>query len=493
MTSPPAPLEEGRAYASAAISVLLELFHDDGTRLNRVVETFQVVDTRVRRSISLTLTLPDVEFDSETPLLIPVTRLQRGLLIDNLDVEDATGRSLPVVSRAETRALSRLLLQAEFDRVWSELAQTDSPVGIALAHSEPVRMVLRAVRRMLSDIPTASLAEAEVYVLVVMGDGQQKGPGQFVRWLLEDIPAVGRVETDMLAVDAVLGHEDVRRGVEFFLHGTLKLVELRGVVPGQKLVLKYAYDSRFQNTESKSLNRLLGQRPYTFRFDTPLAFAAPSYHVRMQAPDGHYCVAQTFEVRVGGTETGDGSDSGHDGSPKFEPWDHEYETSSDPGLPYAHLYVSGLNAEAEETVNLNARLQFFEVPPGQTGSAFVVSLLVTVLLVAMAAAFDQVVRSGESGALFLAVVGAVAVWMRPTFDSGKLLQAPLSAKVGVMTAGGVALLGALDLVLASTVQSLEGAGLWAARSGMWTLGAVALAVSVELGRRVLRARRTSPV
>jgi len=458
-----------REYDEATLGTLLALVRDPSW-IERIVETFNVDRTSVRRSVSLSLTLPKLRFDEKTALLVPVTQVQRDVLVDNLDVEDASGRSLPVLSRIETHQLYGVLIEAAFNTAFAlregvvEEQRRDEPGDFE-------RLLMTRAKASLSRIPVVPQEEATRIFRALFSDE---------KWA-DTEPVFARIHDNA----------NLRALAAFFSSNTIKIAELRGVVPGERLVLKYSYDAYYENTESKTLSRVFGQRPYTFHIPTPLAFVAPSYHVRMRAPDSHYCAGQRFDVRLSTLD--DPSSRPPQRRPpkaKFVPWTAAYETSHDQGLPYAHLYVN--DAIALERENVYTWLQFFEFPPGQQGVAFGFAALATVLFAAIGATFGRVVHHVEGGALFLAVVGAAAVWMRPTFDSQRLLQAPLSAKVGLVLTGALGLLAALDLVLCSSLQT-SGNGLSAGRAAMLALGAVALTVTVDLGRRVWKKQRMGPI
>ena len=163
--------------------------------------------------------------------------------------------------------------------------------------------------------------------------------------------------------------------------------------------------------------------------------------------------------------------------------------SEAPGLPYAHMWVSDLPGHSR--VALNVRLVFFEFPPGHIERALSLSLLNACLMVALSVVYGSVARHAEIGALFLAGVGVVAVWLRPGFESDKLLQAPLSAKVGLAVTGGSALLGGLDFAIAAAGPH-DGTAVWVGRAFMIVLTIVALVVVITLGRKLRRSFRDFP-
>jgi hypothetical protein len=468
-SAPPVAPTPSRDYASPIVTepqleVLFDIVRNQGRWLHRIVETFEVEETRVRRSVSLTMTVPNARFGRATRLLVPVMPARRGQLIDNLDVEDGTSRALPVLSRAESEGLCSLIIDSEFERLLTRIGHHDE-VGNAATE-------LTEVRDTLASLPFLDTGEGEKVLKAVFHDPRPRS----------------------MPLKRVIIEPTLKEVATFFVYVGLKFVELTNVRPGERVIIKYSYDSRYYNTESTSRSRLLGQRPYTFRFETPLAFLAPSYHVRMQAPDGHYCFSQSFEIPQGGTTTsspirGVAMDAANEPSTQnaFTRLEDDYEHSSAHGLPYAHLYVTHL--DQKPVVNLTARLKFFEFPPGQTGRAFSGATVVALILIAIAGIYGHVVRNVGDGALFLALLGVVALWMRPSFDPDRLLQAPLSARLGLSACGVLALVGALDLVLVSSVDDLSGGAMWAGRIAMWVCALVASSLAYFLGKRVVRAHR----
>jgi hypothetical protein len=464
-------------FSAESKATFLELLNREPTWTNRIIETFDVRGTSVHRSVSLTVSLPDLSNGPEQ-LLFPITQVVRGVLVDNLDVENGIGQPIPVLSRIESRQLFSELLAVVFDRVMTR-STTPQLTNVDL-------VLARRIRAMITALPIEPVHDAQKLYNAVFLD---------------------RVFATMSAtIDRVVEDSELRQWANFFTNNAIKVGELSELTGNMRYVIKYSYDSRYDNTEARSINRLFGQRPYTFRFYTPLAFVAPSYHVRMLAPAGHYCAAEDFEVlKYVGQPKAVGrlkriGTAIHDRiwpldqerlSVEFIRWDAPYEKSQGLGLPYAHLYVNELSPAAPRS--LVARLQFFEYPPGQQGSAFAFLFLMSTILLAVSLAFRPLVSHGENSALFLALLGAVAVWMRPGFESERLLQAPLSAKLGFLFCGAFGLASALDLILCASLQPLGDGELLVGRVVMYLLCFFSSVGTIWIGHRVIAKIRSGPV
>lgn len=464
------PSAFARKYDANAINIALELFLRRPDWIHRIVETASITENRLHRAVSLTMTVPEVVQSAERPsrrnplrataLVLPIMRVQRGHMLDNLDITDSGGSSLPVLSQDEDKALARMMLESLFNQATAD--ERLDPEELWDARNE------------LGRIPYLSQVAA------------------FRRYesLLSDHARPTRL-TELLRAQ-----EGLVALAYFLCFNFLTSIEIKAC-PLDELVIKYAYDVRYterfrQNdhpTEHvyERVRQLVGQRPYSFLVETKLAFDVPSYHFRMASPEGHYCNRQYFlgppsvEYSTGGE------------TPRRQPWVEpagvHYSGSEERGMPYAHLFVHGLNKHARFA--LDARTIFYESPPGSIGTAFIAALIASSFLVITAFDHNSFAQHADPVALLLALGGAGTLWLRPNFVQTALLQAPLAARLGLLGTGLTTLGAALELLVVGAAAPLSPGALTLSAIVIATLTGIQIAILAVLAKRLVRAYRAA--
>ncbi len=443
-------------FSSEALRIALALFYNKAQLVHRLTETVDIVETRLRRTVSVSMTIPysgttgPTEPPKHSRLVIPLLTVRRGHLLDNFDVADGCGCSVPVLSQDENKRVARLLLESRFDSLAKK-----SPAGF----------------------PEDQLSELKKLVLSI----PQLPPDQAEALWADLFEGTGGLE---LADYAFILHDNgLCRLSSFFCRSYLTSVELTAA-PSDLLILKYSYDSgydrkytpRDQANLTERFRRKIRQRPYSFAFDAALAFTVPSYHFLMAAPEGHYCSRQSI--------LGSDLPSGPvlDASPKpYGDWpipsDVQVKKSADLGMPYAHLYIYGLIRHATPTRDVTARVVFYEIPPGATGFAFLFALATAVSCAVLTIFFRQVSTESGLAAIFLSLIGVAALWLRPTLDRVNLLQAPLSARVGLFITGSSVIAAALCLIVAASFHAVKGVSYWVPQGIMIAVSVVMVVLS----------------
>ena len=329
MTQP--PLTD--RYNTEVISSYLTLFHSHADHVHRVTDTIQVEGNTLRRSITLDLTVPagkeliqsarsdahpDLQVSRGQISLIPIMRARRGRLFDNLDVRDASGRALPVLSQAENKALASALLETEF--------REGASGGLdVLTLAWRAASTIAAIPYL---VPSTAVWVYERYF---------KSPQTLARF-------------------GITG-EDWRRLNElasFFCDRFLITAELEAA-PLDRVLLKYSYDNMYredpqfieeedQEPPASGLRRILGQSPYSFRIRVPMAFIAQSYHFRMEAPAKSYCARQYFVADNEDAKPAVGQTTPN-ALARWHPTPSrrvQSRRTQAPAPTYAHLYVNGL-------------------------------------------------------------------------------------------------------------------------------------------------------
>jgi hypothetical protein len=473
-------------YSNEAFAVLAELFDDSATWTNRIAETVELREDSIRRSVTVSLTIPSVSEGDDgvrqairaapviapllqtlgpwfegTPeglpvrtFLVPLMLAQRGVLLDDFDVKDESGLRVPVLSQDENKMVASLLIEAAFKvSIRSLTVKTDED-----------RLTVNHLREVLALVPELDPAASRQAYDMVFGESAIRGDDVF---------------------DHVRNDQTLERIVRFFAQSFLRIVEIQAS-EGDRTVLSYAYDSPWE-----AANRItpwdrwrtwVGQRPYSFRFPVPLAFRSRSYHFRMRAPRASYCNRAEF-VAPG--------EEAHGGTRRYRQWTPPVGVqvkSEERGLPYAHLYVHGLAEEGPQP--LFARVVFYERPPGSLGATLLFSTLGAATILVTAVAYQHVVLHADLFALLLAIPAAAALWLGPLFDTSDLVQAPLAARMGALSAGILAYGAALQVVIAGAF-GLTG---WISWTFMWVLWVLpSLYVVFYVGVRLRNGVRRSAV
>jgi hypothetical protein len=223
---------------------LARLALDPSAWINRRVERVTYLDeSTVRRFISVDFTVPSGPTDASVAVdFVPLALFAKEKLT-NFDLRDGQGAALPMLTAAENGRLSSGIL----------LAVAQARLGLdfdSLSEKYIPRLVFSTAM---------NESERELALARILQPGTAAG-----QRILE------HPELTTLAVD--------------FADNFMLYLPMTGNTPGQRLVVKIAYDSpRNAPRVSGALERL-GWRPATDGFDVPPTGYGASYHFELEAP-----------------------------------------------------------------------------------------------------------------------------------------------------------------------------------------------------------------
>jgi hypothetical protein len=456
----------GSRYSALARASAMLILLKPRRWIHRVVESFEVDNFTVRQQVSLHMTLP---FGRGTPelqgserpgaeaqdLVVPILTVQRGKLIDNLDVFDASDRSLPVLSHGEHQEFSQRILEV-------------------LAIAESGRSETTALKDLSRDAVEAVVALTSIPIL-------EPSRAQHV---CDDFFSERVNESDDLC--RLRASRQLHKLASLLVRHYFVLVEVRAAV-GSRCLIKYGYDATFRSEKvhlPDILRTLGGHTPQNFIFETTHLRTCESYHFRMRPPEGFLVYRQRFVVP-------DQSRERRTVSGKVTPL---READFGAGLymkderasPYAHMYVGGgTETELSETEIL-AEVRLFAWPPKGSVAAVALAVSTIAVLLTFRDISGSVLTSANDAiafaALLLALPGTLAATLGIHLGRSELLAAPLAARATVFAVKLASLVAALMFLQAGYgSRPLSDLEAWYGRMS------VALAVLVVwLGARLLK-------
>lgn len=320
--------------------------------MRRIMEEVEIRDSLIVRQVSL-------EFKSTlaAAALVPILRPVRGLLIDDLRIEHPIGTS-STLNRDEAEVVQSQILRAAAEIV---LIREGYDAGTVPAQSLLNRISL---------VPKERSARGLRFVTNL-------------RRLAAGVQIDLREATtpDYLSMLSVISRDsELVELVDFFRVCRLVLFP----VPPEgtsKVVFSYRnpVSSSIRPTWRELFRSSLGQSPYDFRFELPLARRTPSYHFRASAPAGHYIRRAEF-IATRYTFQESSNDVPKD-------WELEHFTPKADSLCFiegegassgnlAHLYAANLDKANTLPRRLFARITVNERPAGEIGAAALNALVV---------------------------------------------------------------------------------------------------------------------
>ncbi|WP_346105007.1 hypothetical protein [Nonomuraea maheshkhaliensis] len=383
--------------------------------IERVVEEAEIRDQCLRLKASLTLNIPRRRRGRK--IVIPILWIQKGIFLDNFDVEDSEGHSIPILPLARSRGLLTVT-------------------------------TLRALRAIYPPVPPRIADDYEAAA----------------RTVLNHIWTIGTREILPLTPLQQLRDVFIRNSEAWRLHKQLSILceMLKGYYPliaevkrGSRIIIKTSKTvPLFQQRGDRVKDRLLGpirflmgSKPRIFNLPLHWPHLAAEYHFRMQGEPGRYVSAHYLR------------NLNNEGAPALRVED-VFPPPGPPdktprpyvriryksGLPYAHLYIRGLDMVSQPP-RMSTVVEFAEVPPGTLGLATGASVFTTALIALFSQSpFDNNVNNFPSFLLTFAVL-AVS-WLGFAADKDSLLRAPLTARVGIL----YIILASLSAVLLRTIQ-----------------------------------------
>lgn len=359
--------------------------------------------------------------------LVPIIRLQKGVLLDNLEVRDGYGATLPVLPRRDVEGLMAHLVNGLYVQAYAPRL-----AGKHLIHYE-----------------NADLTRVMELIQLVCSVGRQDGRDDLPDSILRDLPRSPRNPHAAEQLEALC---------RFYFDRYAVVVELppstnnRAVISHRR-TLPYSYSKIVPAPEGSQRKRRL-LRPNEITVPIPWSAIASSYHFRADAPDGQYVADQYLQN--GETAEPVTQESFQDVG------DHRpyLRLRHRCGLPYAHLYTRDLNKLKGHQKKLTTTVEFAEVPFGALGGALIVAFVTLVLVLfftTIQPGLDCVYQNtncatgaGSGGginadlpALILTLPAFAASWLGLAANDRNLITLSKEARYGLSVAAIISLTSAL--------------------------------------------------
>jgi hypothetical protein len=392
---------------------------------SRVVETVEPKDGYYVHRVTVDYTLPprqDAALVGPSTYLIPVLRLARGSVVDNVRVSDASGARLATLNVRDFAGIAR----ANITNTLNALADgVDLPAEVTELLEETLAVVT-------ADGPLMGTAEAE----------ERQRPESRWEKALEGLARPSR--WDGQVEEWRLLRSRLAHFCDAVADGHVVLAPVPGA-PGEMVTIDCCY-TRGQRFERKpaakldSLRYLLGLRPYKHNLTLTEHRLAQSYHLEFRAPADQYL----FECSVSPVE-----DRRNAGRAKGNLV--VFPRGGSGARDYAHVYVRQAQSERPTSrAPLLVRLDCREKAPGLLG---IVAMIVVAqaLLIWFVGAFhhyyfpdDQVTGASASTsasaastdvpALLFALPGLAAAWLGAQLTPERLRATSLATVVGTLLA-----------------------------------------------------------
>lgn len=435
-----------RNYEEDTISHFVEMLIDPPHYLDRVIETAAIDPDAPRLRLS-THQLYRMGHSHEpqnslgarrrrlpTTLLVPVLWPERGALLDQFEVVDASGRKVPTLSYNQVRGL---------------LAYT---IEYYVTHLAP--NLERSHRRPWTD----RKHQRHAYELL----------GELILTLCAPGPLHKPTGTDVNRFEAVMSEferkfvldqeqlESLRGFCQQYLSGYLIVVEISSTV-SHHLGLTYSHGIPIESPTNYPLNQWrerFGLSPSIIDIvHNPFAFQVEAYHLEIRTQPDQYVFDHHLEWLDTQEHIGQRDLAIQPAKPYVRVYNEE-------GRPNAHLYVRRQAAYTTSVPNPNGRLnrtksviEFREIPPGALGGATIVACVSAIIITFFALTRLGFDRAGSGGAaplpaLLLALPGFVTVLLGSWIELSRLRRASLTTYL--------ALFGTMLYSLASALYYLFG-------------------------------------
>lgn len=382
---------------------------------------------------------------------VPFLWLEKGQLLDNFEISGSGGNSLATLPQYEMRGLIAIALGTLFDLTFKREDQTaEASQAARSARSDEEHAALWALRRLVCRI---GRLKAAPNVGVVLEEDE-------VSKIFKD--AVGKFSP--ATGDRM---DDLRDFCRIFARYYVLAVEMP-IPDGVRFIVKYQRDTPILGAPDRrdKLRTRFGLRPYRFGISLDIAFTAASYHFRMDNGENQFVSHHYIRDRSTASLVQ------QDAIRRLVP--HGYvRVHHNTGLPYAHLYVRGLNRSRPQ--NWVTVVEFEEAPPGALGATLVVSAVTAALITAMSF-IPSNGPSADTSALLLAVPLFAATFVGHSVE--RVQRSSLATYTGLICVGVTAFLAAIlfglapsDWLMLSDVRLLG-----AIRIGGVNVGGLALAV-----------------
>jgi hypothetical protein len=423
----------------------------------RAVETIRIEDGFYRHSLNREFELPtatdppnprhlpivgDVsigigDIRERATFLLPVIRISRDVLIDNLEVRDADGRRVSTLNIAEYYGLiarvvrSYVKLLSDHDKLTPEQQASIEVMLEGAGFIDPEAPgdpeVARAAREALGDDPFAWIWTLEL---------SPERENEAAKW------------------------EPVRARLYQFcraVHDAYIVFAPVAASPGERVVLAYSYTRTHRPRQHGMRDRVryrLGLRPHEHGFTLAEHRWSQSYHLEFWAPPDQYVYSTDARpLRRRSRQPGSVVEFFPDGQQ---------------GADYVHVYVREADRRQYRTRDeILFEADCRERPPGMLGNIMVVAFAEALLIWVVgwhlsdffpAGQSNAATASGELPALLLAVPGIVVGFLGAQFTGDKLRTTSMATMWGLISCGLIAI-GSTTAALAKSSGDAFGAWL----------------------------------
>lgn len=397
-------------YDRPAIALFARMLINNRYRL-RITERAELLGTSVRTHVAndYVMSAADRERIDErsgitwkspcTSIPVPLLNESKGELSDNLDVTDGGGESISVLSRREARGLVALALEAIF---YVTFDRAERGTALEMAQTAALLTLQRIVSR------SGRLDTHEK-----LRDDAKKA-----------VSALTPISEDRLL--------DFEEFCRYFTINNMVVADVP-VPEGNRFVVKYSKTNPLNPPTQWQdwLRARLGLVPNRFHLPLNLAFAAESYHFRMDIGESQY-VSDHYMI------TKDGNSVDRKDLIEITNGGH-VRVQHGTALPYAHLYTRGLNDAPVR--DLFSVVRFNETPPGALGAGMVVAAVSAIVIAILT--FIPPMGSGpnaDTSALLLAVPLFATTLVGHSIE--RVQRSSLTTYVGLAVTGATAFIGA---------------------------------------------------
>jgi hypothetical protein len=425
-----AMLQMSRKYKPEVRYLFQQILQDPTQYLHRINERVEAREGCLALDVTM-----DYAFDGQAigkvsearaeTILIPLIKLKKHVMLDNLEMWDGDGHHVSALLQDEVNGLIASAVSNLF--------------RVAFLSSEPDQ-----VGRKLSDAEDRLLWNL-IRLACHVGDVNPATTSAILR-MLEDGPVESTDDGTAKASEDGVGI--LRNFCEFFADHYLIVVEAE-LPKGTQLSMRYSRTVPQYNRTEEWNDRIrvrLGLSPYRYIIPLRLPFDAPSYHFSMLGVQGQYLAhGELVDART---------------RMQLEPTAFSdvvpcpsLQARHGSGLPYAHIYTTGLHKA--KVVDMYTKAEFGEIPPGALGGACVVSVACAILVWFFALTqpgLQKVLASpSDLPALLLTVPAFAATWIGQSVD--RILRSSASAYMGLVISAVVSLASALLYVANSAGRS----------------------------------------
>ncbi|MGH3912720.1 MAG: hypothetical protein ACRDTC_04825 [Pseudonocardiaceae bacterium] len=409
----------------------------------RVTERAELLGTSVRMCVSTehAMTIDERDLlaasvlghagDTTPSIPVPVLKVTKGTLLDNLDVTDHADSSISVLSQKEARGLIALTLETLFYLTFAKAPSGSPEETNQIAALWSLRRLVSQTVRITTDSAATSDSDWEAPLREAFQRSIAKAESQ------------SNVDLSLLP--------ELEKFCCFFARNYVIAADLP-IPSGVRFIVKYSKTvPLYGPTSAPDQRRIkLGLSPFKFWVPLNLAFTAESYHFRMDIGEAQFVADQYFVDSSGDILERDKLYELLAGS--------QLRIRDGSGLHYAHLYARGLHES--EPIDLATVIKFEEAPPGALGattivaiiSAFLVSLM-TFISPGGGSGADSAAPNADTAALLFAVPLFAATLVGYSID--RVQRSSLATFGALVVTGTTALLGAVLFGLTPTLLSVR--------------------------------------